>query len=159
MKIDIKPSFKLIKGFQNFLCHQLKRGLYKVFLEETERQNQNGHDSKYDFIREYSRFNLGEYPIFYFPRKIGLIAQSKDEVKHPKFHFENQMLYHIKNLDFFEFELFGHLFSIPLNKNYDLLMDKYLNESFNLKRNFFYPPIQLKYLTEIDLLLKILNSE
>ncbi len=156
--IGLKPAFKLRHGFQLDICRQLKKGLYKVYLEETERQNKNALESKYDFIREYSRYNIGEYPIFYFPRKVPLIFNVPGEANHPKFHFFNQMEFQIKDYSFFEFEFLGHLFSLPISRNYNLMFDDYWNKTNEAKKIFFHKAIDLKYLTDIDLTLRIMND-
>jgi HNH endonuclease len=156
-KLVLKPTFRLKPGFQSNLCHQFKRGLFKVFLEETERQNQNGLDSKFDFIREFARYNIGDFPVLYFPRKVGAILMSTEEIKHPKIYFTPQMNSYLINYNFFEFEILGHLFSIPTSRNYLWMIDKYLNESIHLKEKRFNNPIRLEYLTQIDLLLDIMN--
>ena len=159
MQIDIKPALKLQHGFLNNLCHQFKRGIYKIYLEESERQNGDGHSECYDFIRSFARYNRGNYPVFYFPRKWPILFQIKDEIKHPKFHFDNVMNYQIKNRYFFEFELFGHLFSIPIHPDSLKFLDQYLIETIELKAQHFYPPIYLQYLTEIDLQLSLFNEK
>jgi hypothetical protein len=157
-KIDLKPSFKLKPGFQNILCRQFKRGLFKIFLEETERQNKNGLDSKFDFIRDFARYNNGDLPVLYFPRLNGMVLLSEDEVKHPQFYFYNRMKFHIKDFNFFEFEILSHLFSIPIDLSYNDTIDDYLKESFELKKRVFYKPLNIKFLTEIDLILNIFND-
>lgn len=144
-KLELKPSFQLKPGFQSKICRQFKRGLYKVFLEETERQNKDGLDEKYDFIRDFARYDLGDLPVLYFPRINGVFLLTIEEIKHPSFYFYDRMKFHLKDYNFFEFEILGHLFSIPTSKSYYLMIDKYLKESMDLKKQFFYPPIELKY--------------
>lgn len=72
-KIELKQSYKLQSGFQEKIGRQIKKGLYKIFLEETERQKGEGHNPEYDFIREFARFDLGDYPLFYFERSFPAI--------------------------------------------------------------------------------------
>jgi hypothetical protein len=158
-KLSIKPAFRFKPGFQSILCRQFKRGLFKIFLEEIERQKQKGLDEEFTFIREYSRYNLNEYPVLYFPRKHGAMLLLPDEVDHPVLHLDPVMKYHIVNYNFFEFELFGHLFSIPTSRNYLIMQDKYLQESIKSKGGLFNPPIEIKYLTDVDLLLSVMNSK
>jgi len=69
------------------------------------------------------------------------------------------MKYHINDYNFFEFELFGHLFSIPTSRNYLIMWDRYLRESTSSKSKLFKSPIELHYLTDIDLLLKSMSSQ
>jgi len=158
-KLSIKPSFRLKPGFQSILCRQFKRGLYKIFLEETERQKQNGLEDKFNFIREFSRYNLGDYPVIYFPRTYGAMLLLQEDIIHPKLHLEPVMKYHIVGYNFFEFELFGHLFSIPTSSQYLIMWDKYIKESIIRKSRFFKQPIEINYLTDIDLLLSVMDSK
>ena len=59
-KLSLNSNYKFHKAFQESICRQLKKGLYKIYLEELERQKGIAHDSKFDFIREFSRYNLGD---------------------------------------------------------------------------------------------------
>jgi hypothetical protein len=156
--ISVKPAFRLKKGFQETLCRQFKKGLFKIFLEETERQNRNGLDKKFDFIREFCRYDLGEYPVFYFPRKNGVILSTAEDIQHPKFYFYPRMNFYIMDYNFFEFEFIGHLFSIPISRYYKISIDNYLNKSIPIKIKYFNEPIIMKYLTQIDLTLDIMNK-
>ena len=65
-KFSLKPKFQLKPNFQKVLCRQFKRGVYKVFLEELERQEKQASINKYDFIRKFARFNKDDLPVFYF---------------------------------------------------------------------------------------------
>lgn len=60
-KIELKGAYKIQKGFQEKIGRQIKKGLYKIYLEETERQKGMGHKAEYDFIREFARYNIGDY--------------------------------------------------------------------------------------------------
>lgn len=42
--LTIKQKYGYDRGFQEKIGRQIKRGIYKMFLEETERQEKNGHD-------------------------------------------------------------------------------------------------------------------
>lgn len=80
----LKASYKYDSLFQQKISRQFKKGLYKIFLEEVERQKKDGHNIKYDFIREFSRYNRGDYPVFYFQRNHGIIMMAKDWSKNPE---------------------------------------------------------------------------
>lgn len=158
-RIDVKPSFKLRKGFQSNLCRQFKRGLFKIYLEEVERQTHTGLLSKYDFIREFARYNLGDYPVLYFPKRNGILLLSVDEVVHPKIHLTPSMKFHVVDYSFFEFELLGHLFSIPTSREFTIMYHEYIRESTKQKIRLYKDPIQLMYLTQVDILLDIMNGK
>jgi hypothetical protein len=155
--IDLKFSFKIKNSFQTILCRQFKRGLYKVFLEELERQNQIGLDKRFNFIREFARYNLGDYPVLYFRRKVPLILIGENEAKNPVFRFDNKMNYELKEYGFFEVEFLGHLFSFPLNTIWKFYIEQYFNKTVPLKMSYFEKPILINYLTDIDLTLNVMN--
>ena len=111
--VNLKFSYKVQRSFQTKLVRQFKRGIYKVFLEESERQNQNGTHKQFDFIRQFARYNLGDFPVLYFRRKVPLILLGENEAEYPVFRFNNKMNYELKEFGFFELEFFGHLFSFP----------------------------------------------
>jgi len=161
-EVKLKSEFKRRHLFSEYVARQLKKGLYKVILEEIERKNKNGLDPKYDFIREFSRYNLDDYPLFYFRRKFDLIPIDITEVRNPRIDwFEDGTLGHgylIFNHSFLEFELLGHVFGIPLSKLWHLTYNMYIEESNNLKKDWFYNGFEVKALFDIDLALRVLNT-
>ncbi len=158
----IKPkyAFKLKKDFQQILARQLKKGLYKMFLEEQERQNNNGHNSKFNFIRLFARYDEGDYPLFYFERKYGIILMDSEWVKSPPFiiNSEYKMKYLMNNEHFFEFEFLGHVFSIPISTDWQEHFTDYINETKNIKKEIFKTAILVQQFSDVDFTLKILND-
>lgn len=156
-KLDVKPTFKLRNGFQSMLCRQFKRGLYKVFLEETERINNNGLDKNFDFIREFARYDIGDYPVLYYPRSMPMLLLQENAAKNPQLGLDKIFKYMIQDYGFFEIEFLGHLFAFPTTIDYEILVEKYLAESIREKGKYHKLPISLNYLTDIDLTLSIMN--
>lgn len=156
-KVDVKPSFKLRRGFQHALIRQFKKGLYKSFLEEIERVNNDGLNSKYDFIREFARYNLGDYPVFYFPRSMPMLLLRQDDTRHPQFSLDKMFNYMINDSVFFEVEFLGHLFGFPITRYYQTSLETYLNDSITKKGKYHRLPVELIYLTQIDLILSVMN--
>ena len=74
-KISLKTKFSLKKDFQNILCRQFKRGIYKIYLEEIERQKGDGINLKYNFLKKFSRYDENDLPVFYFSRKTPIIIE------------------------------------------------------------------------------------
>lgn len=132
-----------------------------MFLEESERQFQNGHDSKFDFIREYARYGFGDFPVFYYQRKYGIIFQSIDYVKSPKLFMkpEERQKYLISDYGFWEFEFMSHVFGIPIVRNWQIGFDVYIKESEKLKSELFTGYKVISQLNDIDLSLSILNNK
>jgi hypothetical protein len=161
-EISPKGKYKLVKDFQETLGRQLKRGIYKMFLEELERQKGIAHNPKFDFIREFSRYNEGDYPLFYFERKHSMILLSKEWVKDPEIimNSDYQMKYLYVDDSFFEFDFLGHVFGIPIDKS-ALVEDKvveYFSKTAEKKSGLFNSVLIVKKFYEIDFTLRILND-
>lgn len=158
--LSIKQQYGYDREFQKKIGRQIKRGIYKMFLEETERQKKNGHDIKFDFIRDFARYNESDYPVFYFERKYGIIAISMDWVKSPTLFLSGdyKMKYLIKHSNFEEFEFLGHVFSIPTSKDWNLYWDDYLIQTSLAKKNHFKSIKLINHFNDIDLALSILND-
>lgn len=152
--ISTKQSFKLKKNFQVILARQLKKGLYKMFLEELERQKGEALDSKFDFIREFARYDKGDYPILYFERKYGIILMSEEWAKSPPFilNIEERMKYLMNNEYFFEFEFLGHVFAIPISSDWEANFSSFIEETKLLKKNYSNKPFTLIILMMLILL-------
>jgi len=158
--VSIKLAFKFKKYFQENICRQLKKGLYKMFLEETERQYENGFNEAYDFIREYSRYNIGDYPVLYFERSVPVITMPKNWASAPKFIMdpEYQLKYLVREPGFFEFEFLGHVFGIATSRNWELFVDNYLNKSMAAKQQLFRGFRLVNNFNDVDLALSILDD-
>lgn len=158
--LEIKHQFKLTKGFQKNLCNKFKKGLYKIFLEERERKKGDGHDKKYDFIREYARYGIGDYPIYYFEKRIWMAAMPDDWIKHPQLFFDKkeQYAYLVQEPGFFEFEFLGHVFSMPTVRNWEIMVDNYIKNSAPLKKEIFNKITQIENFNDMDIALSVLNK-
>lgn len=159
-QLAFKSKYRTDKYFQSTVALLFRKGLYKVFLEETERQFQDGHNSKFDFIREFSRFGLGDYPVMYFERKFPVIMTSKYWVEKPELFLGDNMQYKyfVKHPCFFEFELLGHLFAIATTKNWQLGFDSYIKETCKVKVEYFKTPKFVERFDDVDFMLSVLNS-
>jgi hypothetical protein len=160
-KFALKPKFQLKRDFQKILCRQFKRGIYKVFLEELERQEKEGHRKHYDFIRNFARHNKSDLPVFYFRKGVGIIMTSEDWLKNPELHIhkDHRMKYLYCDNNFIEFELLGHVFGIVKNENWNNYFEDYFEKSKELKQNFIFKHmIEINYLIDIDLALNVFND-
>lgn len=156
--MKLKPAFVVKAGFQMILANQLKRGIYKIYLGELERQKGKAHESDNDFIRDYARHNIGDYPLFYYERRIGVLINRQEWIKSPQFFLDGfRMKYLIDNEYFFEFELLGHVFAIVKHPNWQEHYDNYYIESKKLKEQFFSNMIEVQFLTDIDLTLSLFD--
>ena len=159
-KMSLKPAFQLKPSFLYTLARQFKRGIYKIYLEEIERQNNDGFNAKHNLIRDFARYNIGELPVFYFEKTYGMLLTHPDWIKNPILHIHknSRMKYLHCNDHFFEFELLGHVFGIAISTEWQENLDEYLYESTMLKKKLFFQVKQIKFLTDMDLTLNKYNS-
>lgn len=159
-KISIKPKYSLRKGFQQNLCRQFKKGIYKVFLEEIERQTGEGLNSKYDFIRHFVRRNIGDFPVVYFERTYGIIPILESWVKNPELVIDEdlQFKYLVREPGFFEFDLLGHVFGVATTMHWEIVFDAYIESSSKAKVGIFKSWKLIRSFNDIDLALRIINK-
>ncbi|RPD93445.1 HNH endonuclease [Aureibaculum marinum] len=155
--LTIKSSFRFEKGFQNELARAFKRGLYKVYLEELNRQKGMGQEEKYNIIRDFARYDIGDLPVFYFDRKIGAFIMFDRESETP-FLFFDRMKYLIKSEKFDEIEFLGHVFGFPVTQFNQKDLEIYFKETKKLKTEFFRGFVKIEKLTDIDLTLSLMND-
>lgn len=160
LKLSLKLKYKLHRHFQENVARQLKRGLFKMFLEERERQFKDGHDTRFDFIREFARYNIGDYPIYYFERLYGIIPMVQELARHPTLFFdkEYQSKYLVNEYGFFEFEFLSHVFGLPVTRTWELGVLNYLKISLERKKALFRSYKQIVKFNDIDLTLSALND-
>lgn len=160
-KIKPKAAYKLQPYFQQNLGRQLKKGILKIFLEETERVNKNGHDSKFDFIREFVRYNIGNHPIFYFDWLFAVfVPQDLLTFKDPQIRFEDDSRpkWLLNHYGFFEFDIFHHTFSVPTTREHALILDLYKAETIKIKKNAFKTMRELVKFTDMDITFRFLKD-
>ena len=156
-RLIIKPSFKFNPFFQQELCRSFKRGLYKMYFEEFNRQKEEGYDNKFNLIRQFSRYNEFDLPVFYFKRSVGIFLLTKREAETPFLIF-NRMKYLYSNEKFIEIEFLGHVFGLPIENFTEHDFNLYIDKSMELKSQFFSEAIILNQLTDIDFTMKILDN-
>lgn len=156
-RLNTKPSFKFSPGFQTELCRAFKRGLYKMVLEELDRQKGNGYSEKYSIVRDFARYNKGDLPVFYFNRKAAIFIMFNREAETPILFFD-RMNYLLSNEKFMEIEFLGHVFGFPITEFTKEDFANYVHQSIQEKGQFFKDCIVIKKLTDIDISLNVLNS-
>ncbi|SFF24591.1 HNH endonuclease [Spirosoma endophyticum] len=154
--IKLKRSFSFRPNFQEIITRQFKRGLYKVFLEETERQRGNALDDKFNFIREFARYDLNDCPVIHFERSVGMLMISNNLITHPKLYVdpsEYYLDYLSDEYSFLEFELLGHVFAIATSRLWELSIDLYIKKCSETKKYYFNGFRFVKEFDDIDLAL------
>jgi hypothetical protein len=116
--INLKPRYSLKRGTQEKFGRLFRRGLYKVFLEERENQRMDSLDSRFDFIREFARYDLSDYPIYYLKPNHDIILFSEIDTKQPMIRFTEYSDKMDMDFKIFEYQIMGHTFCIPTNRNF-----------------------------------------
>ncbi|MDI5950205.1 HNH endonuclease [Flavobacterium sp. LB2P84] len=154
-RLGVKPSFMFASQLE--LCRAFKRGLYKMYFEELNRQKKVGFESSYDIIRSFSRYNLGDLPVLYFTRKIGVMIFFKSEAETPILYF-SRMNYLYLDSQFAEIEFLGHVFGFPIAPFTKEEFENYASKSIEMKKDFFIEANIISKFTDIDISLNIMNN-
>jgi len=156
--ISLKPRYSLRKSYQEKIGRLFNRGIYKVFLEERERQKNDALNERFNFIREFARYDLGDYPVYIFKPKNKAVLFSLGDIQTPMIRFTD----HADNLDkhfrVFEYQIMGHYFCIPTSKSFqDLYSDHYLKHLKKINHPFGIEINPIIYTQDIDFTFKIIN--
>lgn len=137
-RLIVKDSFRFTKGFQEELCRAFKRGLVKMYLEELNRQRGEGFEEKFNSIRAFSRFNEADITVYYFYRRLGIIAVFDREPETPTLFF-GKMKYLLSNQKFAKIEFLGHVFGFPIDVVTDSEFKTHAIHSTNVKKRVLHP--------------------
>lgn len=113
-----KMGYKLKPNFQREFAKRFRRGIYKVFLEERERQLGDAHDERFNYIREFSRYNLNDYPVYIQKPKFKAVFYNTEDLLVPQIRFTKHSDEVDKNFRFYSYPLMGHSFVIPTSNQF-----------------------------------------
>ncbi len=153
-RLGIKQSFMFTN--QSELCRAFKRGLYKMYFEELNRQKGIGHEESFDVIRAFSRYNNFDLPVLYFTRNIGVMIFFKNEAATPILYFD-RMNYLYSDDKFAEIEFLGHVFGFPIANFSKEEFEDYAQKSIEMKKDFFIEANVIEKFTDIDIALSVMN--
>jgi len=158
--INLKPRYSLRKGYQEKLGRLFRKGLYKVFLEERERQRKDAKESRFDFIREFARFDLSDYPIYYLKPKFSAIFFSLIDVNKPMIRFTEHSDKVDRDFKVFDYMIIGHTFCIPTSRYFvGLYLDYYKKHLIETDNPFGTEIIPIKYIEDIDFTFRFINEK
>lgn len=157
--ISRKPKYTLHAGFQEKMGRQFRRGMFKVFLEERQCQCQDALDDRYNFIREFARYDIGDYPIFRHKPKLPLLLFSSPDVETPIMRFTEES----EKIDA-EYRLFGylimaHYFEIPTSRTFEWTLGNYLKKIKKENHPFGVELIPISRLEDVDFSFKFLHEK
>lgn len=149
LKYKMKYQFK--KGFQEEFARRFRRGIYKVFLEERERQRNDAFDSRFDFIREFARYDLSDFPVYYVKPKFKAVFLSLPDIKNPQIRFTDHSDKIDSEFRFYTYTFFGHNFAIPTSKYFhNELLSKFKENLIKTDDPFGTELIEIIHIEDID---------
>lgn len=116
--ITMKPRYSFEPNFQKRLGRLFRRGIYKLYLEERERQLHDAMDSRFDFIREFARYDLSEAHLYVKKPKFQAVLFSLKDIENPEIRFTEYTNQIELKYNLYTYQLMGHYFVIPISLDY-----------------------------------------
>ncbi len=158
--IKLKQRYSLRKGYQAKLGRLFRRGLYKVFLEERERQKNDALDSRFDFIREFARYDFCDYPVYYLKPKFQALLYSREDVLKPTIRFTPTSDEIDNEFKVFDYVIMGHTFCIPTSRYFsEFYLTNYRKHLAKTDNAFGTELIPINYVEDIDFLFMFMNEK
>lgn len=126
--LQFKRSFESSPSFRRVFLKQFKRGLYELFLQEYHLETGNGLDSRFDRVRRYARYGIGDLPVWHLQTRMMLV---EDDLSVPELKFSDQALEEIETYGFYSFILWGFWFYLEVTPRADLTREVYLQKQAN----------------------------
>lgn len=121
--LQIKRGFTSAPSFRRVFIKQFKRGLYELFLQEYHLQTENGLDKRFDRVRLYARYGIGDLPLWHLQSRILLVEK---ELTMPELRFAKSALEEIDTYGFYSLYLWGFWFYLEVTPCADLTREIYL---------------------------------
>ncbi|PWL32102.1 HNH endonuclease [uncultured Roseivirga sp.] len=158
-RIRMKPRYSIKKGFQLKLGRQFRKGVFKVFLEERERQRQDALNNRYNFIREFARYDMGDYPVYIQIPKLKAIFFSQLDILEPQIRFTEFSDVQDEEFRIFSYQVCGHTFVIPTSILFkDLLLEKFKKSLFHSNDPFGTQLKEIVYAEDLDYTFRYMND-
>ncbi len=151
-KFSITTAFKLKKGFQQTLCKQFKKGLFKIALEFLIEEIEFGFENEFDSIRNFVRHDGPQLPVFYYSRNYGMIITADKITRNPILLPLPNWKQILLSTKFFWFEILYHRFVIPIGSNFDA------SRIPDPPERIFNEAKSIEFLTDIDLMLDVIRK-
>lgn len=152
-----KQGYSLDPVFQRSLGIQLRRGIYKMYLETISHKGLDANQDRYDFIRSFARYGLGDPPVFYFLKRSTnfLLVSNWTEKPTIRIGSERPFDYLVDAQSFTEFDFLGRTFGIATSGVWQLSFDQYARDSSTAKADSFRGVLEVHDFDDIDLALTI----
>ena len=156
-KIVLKSHFKFNDRFLTTFARQFKRGIYEMFLQEYHKITGNGLDNRFNQIRRFARYNIGDIPLYYLVNNGVYLIEEKFSC--PKFSFCDSLFNDIETYGFYTLILYGQWFFLEVTPRAELSREIYLKmqcEKINVGGFVYRDLIEIKRITDIDFSLRSL---
>jgi transcription elongation factor Elf1 len=158
--LRIKNNFKFQENFLRNFTRQFKRGVYEAFLQEFHRETGRALENKFDYLRRFVRYDLGDIPLFFADNNgVYLLPENRLEIF---FGFGDQQISMIDNYGFYDLWFFGHLFYLAVTPKANLSDEVFLK---GVAKQIGAPGLvysgikKMKYITDLDFsYLKLYNK-
>jgi len=153
--IQINRNFKSNPYFIHSLTRQFKKGLYEVFLQEYHRETKNGLDNRFDYLRNYVRYDKGNLPV-YFLENNGVYLIEKD-IDGISFKFNENVKSEIDDYGFYTMIVYGNVFYLEVAPRAELSREIFLNQHSRklIGTGFVFKQLrELRAITDIDFTLR-----
>lgn len=157
--IKHKYKYRLISEFQKNFTKQFKRGIFKIFLEERSESMGDALNPQFDFIREFARYGLGDYPVFYCRPTIPAIMTSANDTDDPMIRFTKHSEEVMKRFGFYSYYFVTHLIAMPVIRTFEITRDNYTKAMLAGERPECSALIELKRITDLDFIFSFINTE
>lgn len=124
--IRIKNNFNSQK-----ITRQFKRGLYEIFLQKYHFLTKDGNNPKFDFVRNFARYDIGNPHVYYAFNNV-ILAPGDEERKNPILHMSDKLIEDMEKYGFFNIWLLGHNFYIEV---FPILTNMYSQKYLQMQAN------------------------
>lgn len=157
--LKFKMKYQLRENFQLEFARRFRRGVYKVFLEERERQKKDAHDPRFDFIRAFARYDFNDYPVFYLKPKFKILLFAMPDLINPQIRFTDYSEEIDKEYRFYSYGFLGHNLVLPttnvlLNDRLKIYKDFLIKDDSPLGKEL----IEINYIENLDFRFHFMNE-
>jgi len=159
--IKITKNFKSNPFFISSLTRQFKKGVYEVFLQEYHRETKNGLDDRFNYLRNFVRYDKGDLPIYFLENSNGIHLVDED-IDNISFKFNDHVVSEINNYGFYTMIIYGNIFFLEVTPRAELSREVYLKKESRkwIGSGFIFKKLrQLKSVTDIDFTLRKLYGQ
>lgn len=153
--LRIKKTFKLSPYFIGSLTRQFKKGIYETFLQEYHRGTKNGLDERFNSIRKFVRFDIGNPPLYFLENSgVHFVEENIDNLG---FYFPKNVIKQINDFGFYTMLIYSNVFFLEVTPRAELSREIFLKKESKklIGSGFIYTKLkELEYITDIDFTLR-----